>query len=815
MNKKILHYFQQDAVTAIIESLKKKQTPYVNAVTGFGKSLVMAHLTELALKKNKTVLQLVPNHTLCEQNFKQTYEYISEPNKIGICCAKLKRYETGKQCVIATQTTIIRRIKDLSFNVCLIDECFSGDTLIDTIEGKKRIDEIRPNDIVYNAIGTGIVSAVSVKNHTIIYKIRLSNGQTIKTTNNHPIFTQYGWVRTENLDKRHFTFSIQDMRKLWKNNKALEKNNRKKKECSTIEKFQRNKILLNKLLETERTQQQNSWRNRKDGSDIKKNWSQTYYSRWEWKKINGTSNFNVIYPWRRLGDRTSNPYKNTKINENISNLLQGRYRESKVKNSYRIGWGISQWEKKRIRQEKRFIFNLVRVESVSIEKSGSDTPMYNLSVEGHPSYFAGGILVHNCDLVGIDETNTYRKILAELKKNNPSMVIIGLTGSPYRQDQGMIHQGDNAVFTECCYESDIPRLISEGYLSSVKTLNTPVHVDLDGVKIVKGEYDQTECGVRFHKIVDDAVQDFKRLFKENEIKTALIFASTIANGQRIVDQYGDESECKLAHGGMTTHQRAEIIRWLTESKGNRYLVNVGLYTRGFDFPELQCLVLLRATDSMRLYVQILGRVLRTHEEKEYGYLIDYGTNVERFGPIDQLKPPKEPGQGEAPYKLCLECGTQNRLAAKTCKECEAVFIPLDDESGKYTMKTKAQVIQEKEQKKWEYIDNPYLTFELAFSKKDGTPMVKMKVHDKFRHVMDYYICIEHRGRAGKNAVNFLFRILKDQKNFMELSKNSVLTAENLALLFSIHYDKYFKKMTRIVIGPGEGRFKEIKGVSYE
>jgi len=542
MNKKILHYFQQDAVTAIIESLKKKQTPYVNAVTGFGKSLVMAHLTELALKKNKTVLQLVPNHTLCEQNYKQTYEYISEPNKIGICCAKLKRHETNKQCVIATQTSIVRRIKGLSFNVCLIDEA---------------------------------------------------------------------------------------------------------------------------------------------------------------------------------------------------------------------------------------------------------------------------------DLVGIDDDNTYRKILAELKKNNPAMVIAGLTGSPYRQDQGMIHQGDNAVFTECCYESDIPRLIIEGYLSSVVTLNTPVHVDLDGVKIVKGEYDQTECGVRFHKIVDDAVQDFKRLFKENEIKTALIFASTIANGQRIVDQYGDDSECRLAHGGMTTHQRAEIIRWLTEGKGNRYLVNVGLYTRGFDFPELQCLVLLRATESMRLYVQILGRVLRTHEEKEYGYLIDYGTNVERFGPIDQLKPPKEPGNGEAPYKLCLECGTQNRLAAKACKECEAVFITLDDESGKYTMKTKAQVIQEREQKKWEYIDNPYLTFELAFSKKDGTPMVKMKVHDKFRHVMDYYICIEHKGRAGKNAVNFMFSILKDQNNFMELSKNAVLTAENLALLFSMHYDKYFKKMNRIVIGPGEGQFKEIKGVSYE
>ncbi len=540
--KKELRYFQQDCIKAIIDSLKRGHRPYANCVTGFGKSVVMADLSARALNQGKRVLQLVPNHTLCMQNYKQTIEYLGiNAYKVGMCSAKSRRYEVAKRCVIATQTSLVRRADKIGhIDLCLLDEA---------------------------------------------------------------------------------------------------------------------------------------------------------------------------------------------------------------------------------------------------------------------------------DMVALDDDTTYRKIIAQLLSVNPAMKIVGLTGSPYRQDQGEIHQGENALFTECCYESDIPRLIREGYLSSVEILNTPVHVDLSDVKTARGDYDQAQAGVKFDAIIDDAVVDFKRLLHDNGIKTALIFASTIDNGQRIVDSYGDSNECKLAHGGLNVHERNTLIDWLTHGSGRRFLVNVGLYTRGFDYPALECLVLLRATQSLRLYVQIIGRLLRTHDEKPFGYLIDYGTNVERFGPIDNLTPPAPPKKGEMPVKVCGLCEAENRLNAKNCQECGAEFIS-ENEDGHYSMKSKGEILREKEMKKWIEIIDPLLAFEMAYSRKDGTPMVKMKIHDKYRLVHDHYICIEHSGYAGSNAVTFLMSLLKDKHDFYKLSQEGECTAENINLLLNNYYENYFRPIKRIVIGPGKDKYKEIKGVEY-
>jgi superfamily II DNA or RNA helicase len=107
--KKNLRYFQTEAINEIIQALKAGETPYINAVTGFGKSVVIADLTERALEKSKRVLQLVPNHTLCVQNYEQTFDYVTKKSSIGLCSAKLGKYQTNKQAVIATQTSFLRR----------------------------------------------------------------------------------------------------------------------------------------------------------------------------------------------------------------------------------------------------------------------------------------------------------------------------------------------------------------------------------------------------------------------------------------------------------------------------------------------------------------------------------------------------------------------------------------------------------------------------------------------------------------------------------------------------------------------------------
>ena len=55
----------------------------------------------------------------------------------------------------------------------------------------------------------------------------------------------------------------------------------------------------------------------------------------------------------------------------------------------------------------------------------------------------------------------------------------------------------------------------------------------------------------------------------------------------------------------------------------------------------------------------------------------------------------------------------------------------------------------------------------------------------------------------------MLQLFKDAKDFYELSANGELTAENLCLLLSHSYDQYFKRVARIAIEPGEGKYKQI------
>jgi len=101
--EKTLRYYQSEAVKALMAALKDKAAvPYADLCTGFGKSLVAAHITNIGLNNGRRVLQIVPKRELVEQNYKEAVGYVDEPSKIGICCAALGRRETHKPSIIAT-----------------------------------------------------------------------------------------------------------------------------------------------------------------------------------------------------------------------------------------------------------------------------------------------------------------------------------------------------------------------------------------------------------------------------------------------------------------------------------------------------------------------------------------------------------------------------------------------------------------------------------------------------------------------------------------------------------------------------------------
>ena len=75
------------------------------------------------------------------------------------------------------------------------------------------------------------------------------------------------------------------------------------------------------------------------------------------------------------------------------------------------------------------------------------------------------------------------------------------------------------------------------------------------------------------------------------------------------------------------------------------VANVGVLTTGFDYPELDTIVMARPTMSLAMWYQIVGRAIRPHPSKEYGWVVDLCGNVKRFGEVKDLKLVDPTGRG--------------------------------------------------------------------------------------------------------------------------------------------------------------------------
>ena len=112
-------------------------------------------------------------------------------------------------------------------------------------------------------------------------------------------------------------------------------------------------------------------------------------------------------------------------------------------------------------------------------------------------------------------------------------------------------------------------------------------------------------------------------------------------------------------GKMDKKAREEAIAEFTSGKAV-CATNVNVLSIGFDYPEIDCIAMLRPTLSTALYVQQAGRGLRIAEGKESCLLLDFAGNVKRHGPVGNLSsiPSAKKGKGGSgvpPMKVCPEC----------------------------------------------------------------------------------------------------------------------------------------------------------------
>ena len=285
------------------------------------------------------------------------------------------------------------------------------------------------------------------------------------------------------------------------------------------------------------------------------------------------------------------------------------------------------------------------------------------------------MIVDEAHLISTASGTQYHATITALRAINPDMRLVGLTATPYRLGQGYLTEGDDALFTSVCYQTDVGGLIRDGWLAHVRTGFATATINLDSVGVRAGEYasNDLELASDVDKINEAVAADVKRALDAGRT-SALVFGTSVAHAKRLrnaLQVIGVSSETIT---GDTPREERDALISLFKARSLRCITSCDVLTTGFDAPVVDVLALVRPTMSPSLYVQMVGRGMRIADGKADLLLLDYGGNIARHGPVDDVKvKPKTSGDGDAPVKICPQCMACCAASSRECDHCGFIF----------------------------------------------------------------------------------------------------------------------------------------------
>ncbi len=237
----------------------------------------------------------------------------------------------------------------------------------------------------------------------------------------------------------------------------------------------------------------------------------------------------------------------------------------------------------------------------------------------------------NIGLMIVDEAhyNSFGKLFRFYEKG----VVLGVTATPLSSN---INIRMKDTYDELIVGESISSLVESGFLACAVTYH--YHVGLTSLKVGRtGDYTVSSSERLYN---NHAMQDkLLSAYKEKCIgKKTLIFNNGIATSQYVCATFL-EAGYDIRHLDHTHNakERREILQWFKE-KPDAILTSVSILTTGFDEPTVECIILNRATKSLTLYFQMIGRGSRLLPHKRDFMVIDLGNNLNRFGlwdaPVD-------------------------------------------------------------------------------------------------------------------------------------------------------------------------------------
>lgn len=284
------------------------------------------------------------------------------------------------------------------------------------------------------------------------------------------------------------------------------------------------------------------------------------------------------------------------------------------------------------------------------------------------------LIVDEAHLISPKGTTMYRQFIDELRKINPDMRILGMSGTPFRTDTGLLTDGDDALFKSIAYDIGPAQLIEEGYLTRPISKGTATTFDVSGVHMRGGDYiaGELERAVDKNDITEAAVDEIVSFGRDR--KSWIAFCAGVDHAEHVRDAIRARGiTCESVDGAMDAGTRKRTIDAYT--RGDiRCLTNVNVLSIGFDYPAIDLVALMRPTKSPALYIQQVGRGLRLAPGKKDCLILDFANVVRTLGPIDdvQIKKPGK-GTGDAPIRICPDCECINHASARVCVDCGHQF----------------------------------------------------------------------------------------------------------------------------------------------
>lgn len=279
-------------------------------------------------------------------------------------------------------------------------------------------------------------------------------------------------------------------------------------------------------------------------------------------------------------------------------------------------------------------------------------------------------------IILVDEAHhTLAKTYTDIFEHFPNSFVYGFTATPWR----MSNKGFTDIFEDLILGKTVQWLIDNERLAPFKYYSKNLMNDNKLKHKSTGDFSNESISLALEpQIYGDVIDNYKKFAND---KKTIIYTHNVESSKEVAEKFNDNGYNALQVDGKTPKQQRELAMELFREGKVNILVNAELYGEGVDVPDCECVILLRPTESLTLFIQQTMRAMRYQPNKQ-AIIIDHVGNYVRHGlpntEHDWLEHfngsnKKSDSNNSIPIKECPECFGVVESAYTVCPYCGYEF----------------------------------------------------------------------------------------------------------------------------------------------